>query len=246
MGGGRSDISDGGRMPSSTVEEEGRSTSTRGERVSPAEAEPAVLSAFHAAASQQLKRLMADGVQRDTASVQLMDKMLQHGAGEAAGLPGVLENTKCTSPQLQHVVSVTGYTHVQAAKTLLLKEEIGQLRRQGHGTTALIDVLQKRLRFTAQSSNASDENSSTPAAHQPHKKLKRDEDGQHELLWPPLHEPGLRGGLVEIGGGGLAEMRPTMKKRHPEDAPPPLHKRPKLRLPALPLEACDAPPPAPT
>ena len=94
----------GGRMPSSTTDE-GGSTSTTDARVSPAEAEPAVLSAFHAAASQQLKRLMADGVQRDTASVQLMDKMLQHGAGEAAGLPGVLENIKCTSPQLQHVVS---------------------------------------------------------------------------------------------------------------------------------------------
>ena len=238
-------LNTGGRMPSSSTDE-GGSTSTTDERVSPAEAEPAVLSAFHAAASQQLKRLMADGVQRDTASVQLMDKMLQHRAGEAAGLSGVLENIKCTSPQLQHVVSVTGYTQVQAAKTLLLKEEIGQLRRQGHGTTALIDVLQKRLRFSAQPSDASDENSSTPAAHQPHKKLKRDEDVPHELLWPPLHEPGLRGGLVEIGGGGLAEMRPTMKKRHPDDAGPPLHKRPKTRLPALPLEACDAPPPAPT
>ena len=219
-------------MPSSTTDE-GGSTSTTDERVSAAEAEPAVLSAFHAAASQQLKRLMADGVQRDTASVQLMDKMLQHRAGEAAGLSGVLENIKCTSPQLQHVVSVTGYTQVQAAKTLLLKEEIGQLRRQGHGTTALIDVLQKRLRFSAQPSDASDENSSTPAAHQPHKKLKRDEDAPHELLWPPLHEPGLRGGLVEIGGGGLVEMRPTAKKRWPDDAPPLPHKRPKPRLAAL-------------
>ena len=185
------------------------------------EAEPAVLkaqSAFHAAAGKQLKRLMADGVQRDTASVQLMDQMLHHGAGAAAC------SSACASPHLQHVVSVTGFTQVQAAKTLLLKEEISQLRRQGHGTTALIEQLQKRLRFTAQPSSRSesDENSTAPATHSPHKKLKRNtEEGQHELLWPP----GPRGGLVE--------MRPTAKKRWPDDAPPPPHKRPKPRLTAL-------------
>ena len=185
------------------------------------EAEPAVLkaqSAFHAAAGKQLKRLMADGVQRDTASVQLMDQMLHHGAGAAAC------SSACASPHLQHVVSVTGFTQVQAAKTLLLKEEISQLRRQGHGTTALIEQLQKRLRFTVQPSSRSesDENSTAPATHSPHKKLKRNtEEGQHELLWPP----GPRGGLVE--------MRPTAKKRWPDDAPPPPHKRPKPRLTAL-------------
>ena len=185
------------------------------------EVEPAVLkaqSAFHAAACKQLKRLMADGVQRDTASVQLMDQMLHHGAGQAAC------SLACASPHLQHVVSVTGFTRVQAAKTLLLKEEIGQLRRQGHGTTALIEQLQKRLRFTAQpSSGSDDENSSTsaPAPRPPHKKLKRNEEGQHDLLWPP----GLRGGLVE--------MHPTAKRRWQEDVPPPPHKRPKPRLTAI-------------
>ena len=175
-------------------------------------------SAFHAAAGKQLKRLMADGVQRDTASVQLMDQMLHHGAGAAAC------SSACASPHLQHVVSVTGFTQVQAAKTLLLKEEISQLRRQGHGTTALIEQLQKRLRFTAQPSSRSesDENSTAPATHSPHKKPKRNtEEGQPELLWPP----GPRGGLVE--------MRPTAKKRWPDDAPPPPHKRPKPRLTAL-------------
>ena len=225
------------------------------------EAEPAVLkaqSAFRATAGKQLKRLMAEGVERDTASVQLMDQMLHHGAGAAAC------SSACASPQVEQIVSMTGFTQVQAAKTLLLKEEIAQLRRQGHSTAALIEQLQKRLRFTAQPSSRSesDENSTAPRAQReaglghnpphnaphnpPHKKLKRDDDVPHELLWPPLQAPGLRGGLVEIGGGGLAEMRPTMKKRHPDDAGPPLHKRPKTRLPALPLEACDAPPPAPT
>ena len=225
------------------------------------EAEPAVLkaqSAFRATAGKQLKRLMAEGVERDTASVQLMDQMLHHGAGAAAC------SSACASPQVEQIVSMTGFTQVQAAKTLLLKEEIAQLRRQGHSTAALIEQLQKRLRFTAQPSSRSesDENSTAPRAQReaglghnpphnaphnpPHKKLKRDDDVPHELLWPPLHEPGLRGGLVEIGAGGLAEMRPTMKKRHPDDAGTPLHKRPKTRLPTLPLEACDAPPPAPT
>mmetsp|Transcript_13788 Transcript_13788/g.27960 ORF Transcript_13788/g.27960 Transcript_13788/m.27960 type:complete len:220 (+) Transcript_13788:74-733(+) len=189
---------------------------------SSAEVEPAVLkaqSAFHTVASQQLKRLMADGVQRDTASVQLMDQMLQYGAGPAAC------SSACASPQLQHVISVTGFTRMQAAKTLLLKEEIGQLRRQGHGTTALIELLQKRLRFTAQPSSRSDENSSAPATRQPHKKLKRDEEGHQDLLWPPLHasQAGLRGELVE--------MRPATKKQRPDDAPPP-HKRSKPRLTA--------------
>ena len=195
-------------------------------------------SAFHKAATQQLKRLMADGVQRDTASVQLMDQMLQHGAGPVAC------SSACASPQLQSVVSATGYTPVQAAKILLLKDEISLLRRQGHGTTALIEQLQKRLRFTAQPSSRSDENSSAPATHQPHKKLKRNEEGPHELLWPPLHDS--QPGCVKAGlRGGLVEMRPVPKKRRPDDALPPLHKRPKPRLPALPLEAYDAPP-APT
>ena len=202
------------------VGKNGMPSSTPGGGGSQAEAEPAVLkaqSAFHAAASQQLKRLMADGVQRDTASVQLMDQMLQHGAGPVAC------SSACASPQLQSVVSATGYTPVQAAKILLLKDEISLLRRQGHGTTALIEQLQKRLRFTAQPSSRSDENSSAPATHQPHKKLKRNEEGPHELLWPPLHDsqPGLR---------GLAEMRPATKKRWPDDDPPPPHKRPKPRL----------------
>ena len=189
------------------------------------EAEPAVLktqSAFHAAAGKQLKRLMAEGVQRDTASLQLMDQMLHHGAGAAAC------SSACASPHLQHVVSVSGFTDVQAAKTLLLKEEIVQLRRQGHGTTALIEQLQKRLRLTAQPSSRSesDENSAAPASHPPHnpphKKLKRStEEGQHELPW----RPGPRGGLVE--------MRPTAKKRWPDDAPPLPHKRPKPRLAAF-------------
>ena len=189
------------------------------------EAEPAVLkaqSAFHAAAGKQLKRLMAEGVQRDTASLQLMDQMLHHGAGAAAC------SSACASPHLQHVVSVSGFTDVQAAKTLLLKEEIVQLRRQGHGTTALIEQLQKRLRLTAQPSSRSesDENCTAPASHAPHnpphKKLKRStEEGQHELPW----RPGPRGGLVE--------MRPTAKKRWPDDAPPLPHKRPKPRLAAF-------------
>ena len=204
------------------------------------EAEPAVLkaqSAFRATAGKQLKRLMAEGVERDTASVQLMDQMLHHGAGAAAC------SSACASPQVEQIVSMTGFTQVQAAKTLLLKEEIAQLRRQGHSTAALIEQLQKRLRFTAQPSSRSesDENSTAPRAQReaglghnpPHKKLKRDEEGQHELLWPPLHEPGLRGGLVEIGGGGLMEMRPTAKKRWPDDAPPLPHKRTKPRLAAL-------------
>ena len=202
-------------------------------------------SAFRATAGKQLKRLMAEGVERDTASVQLMDQMLHHGAGAAAC------SSACASPQVEQIVSMTGFTQVQAAKTLLLKEEIAQLRRQGHSTAALIEQLQKRLRFTAQPSSRSesDENSTAPPAQReaglghnpphnaphnpPHKKLKRDEEGQHELLWPPLHEPGLRGGLVEIGGGGLVEMRPTAKKRWPDDAPPLPHKRPKPRLAAL-------------
>jgi len=198
------------------------------------EAEPAVLkaqSAFHAAAGKQLKRLMAEGVERDTASVQLMDQMLHHGAGAAAC------SSACASPHLQHVVSVTGFTQVQAAKTLLLKEEIVQLRRQGLGTTALIEQLQKRLRFTAQPSSRSesDENSTAPATHHPphnpphnppHKKVKRSsEEGQHAMLWPPCPR------------GGLVEMRPAAKKRWSEDAAPPLpletHKRPKPRLAAL-------------
>ena len=191
--------------------------------------EPAVAkahAAFQAAAKQQLKQLMASGVEGDTASVRLMDTLLSaHGAGPATA------SAACASPQLQHVVSVTGFSPLQAAKTLLLKEEISQMRRQGHGTTALIEQLQKRLRFASHSDSRSDENSSAPAALQPHKKLKRAEEGHADLVWPlpqPHATPGLRGALEEVPS-------PSKKKRRPEDAGSTTHKRPKPRL-----AACDA------
>ena len=98
---------------------------------------------------------------------------------------------------------------LQAAKTLLLKEEISLLRRQGHGTPALIEQLQKRLRFA--SSNTADKISSAPA--QPHKKLKRSEEG-HDLLWPLLQDS-------QPGRGQLAcEGRLAVKKRLPDDVAP--------------------------
>ena len=166
--------------------------------------EPAVASAqnaFCVAAKQQKKQLMAAGIESDMASIQLMDLLLQHGSGAAS--------SGCQSSQLQqHVVSVTGFTELQAAKTLLLKDEISLLRRQGHGTPALIEQLQKRLRFA--SSSTADENSSAPV--QPQKKFKRNEEGHDQ--WPPLQDS-------QPGRGELAcEGRLAVKKRLPDDVAP--------------------------
>jgi len=49
------------------------------------------------------------------------------------------------SPSFQHIVASTGFSPAQASKTLLLKEEISHLRRQGHSTETLIEQLKTRL-----------------------------------------------------------------------------------------------------
>ena len=170
---------------------------------------------FKDTAKLQLKQMMACGAESDAAELELMDRLLHHGASEKAC------SAARASPQLQHVVSVTGFTPTQAAKTILLKEEIGHLRRQGHGTEGLIATLQKRLRF--QPSSRSDENGPQAPLQPQQKKLKRNDEG-HDFRWPPLPDSprSLRGGLPDV--------RRSAKKRRPAEdgvvSPP---KKPKPR-----------------
>ena len=104
--------------------------------------DPAVSAAkatFQTTATQQLKGLMSQGVESCQASTQLMDELTNHRAGQAGG-------AVWNSPHLQDVVASTGFSPALAARTLLLKDEITQLRRQGHSTATVIEQLNRRLR----------------------------------------------------------------------------------------------------
>jgi len=97
------------------------------------DADPAVQSAqaaFRTTASQQLKRLVAQGVEEDAASSCLMDELIQHRSPQSAA---------SSSQSLQQIVERTGFSREHASKTLLLHQEIARLRSEGHSTATLIE-----------------------------------------------------------------------------------------------------------
>lgn len=156
--------------------------------------------AFAATAATQLKGLMADGVDGGAASTQLMDELLQHRGLGHQGLGGAGGDrlSVWNSPDLQHVVRSTGFSEAQAARTLLLRDEIAQLRLQGHSTPALIDQLNRRLRnASGRRKERTHENAGrpSPAWTQQAKKLKLsgDELGAFSAAraLPALPDPGV-------------------------------------------------------
>ena len=76
---------------------------------------------FKITASKQLKRLLSHGVNPGDASTELLDELTQHRAGISTCIA-------MSSPHMQHVVASTGCSHALGMRTLLLKEEITQLR----------------------------------------------------------------------------------------------------------------------
>lgn len=102
--------------------------------------------AFRNTASQQLKRLMAEGVDGTVASSRLMDELLANRASQATSAAAASSSAQ----SLQDVVSRTGFSREQASKTLLLLDEIRRLRREGHSTATLIEQLHRRLRNAGQ------------------------------------------------------------------------------------------------
>lgn len=138
---------------------------------------------FRSAASGRLKRLMAEGVEGGAASSQLFDELLEHRAESGP-----------SSPSLHSVMERTGVNPVHASKILLLKEEIGRLRVEGHSTPALIEQLQRRLREGGQRPAGLDENREqasarrTPGSAASKKRRVGDEGAVTSLAPPRLQE----------------------------------------------------------
>ncbi|KAL3893330.1 MAG: hypothetical protein SGPRY_014306, partial [Prymnesium sp.] len=117
--------------------------------------------AFRSTASQQLKRLQAEGIEGEVASHLLMDELVQHRSSHSA--------SAASSSQLQHVVERTGFSREQASKALLLHQEITCLRGEGHSTAGVIEQLHGRLRKFGQLSRTSwDENGETTSHRRLH------------------------------------------------------------------------------
>lgn len=127
--------------------------------------------AFQSTANRRLRSLLALGVDGGAASAALLDDLIApHAAGgwgsssgasgggsggsgassaTAAATSGGATATAAaagSSLSVQHVVDCTGASVACASKILLLKEEIGRLRREGHSTANLIGLLRERLR----------------------------------------------------------------------------------------------------
>ena len=141
---------------------------------SDADGEPAVReakAAFRTAAAQQLKCLMAEGIEGGQASTHLMDELTRHRAQQSGG-------ASWSSSRVQEVVTSTGYSPDLATRTLFLKDEISQLRRQGHTTATVIEQLQRRLqsagrrRKAAAHENAGQPSSYRASHHHPGKRQK--------------------------------------------------------------------------
>lgn len=156
-----------------------------------ATADPAVTSAqaaFRTTANQKLKRLLAQGVDAGAASSQLLDEIIPQRAPRSP--------SASHSADVQQLMISTGFCSTQASQTLLLKEEIALLRRQGNNTATVIDKLHKRLRDAGHSGLGSDENeeqgsSSSWRLHgmpQPkkHKISEESDSGMLASPWPPM------------------------------------------------------------
>lgn len=157
---------------------------------------------FRATVSQQRKLLVSGGLEGPRASLQLMDQLIQHRLGSVAS---------CSSDDaladLQAIVSATGFAPAQAARTLLLKNEISHLRSEGHSTADVIHKLDHRLRAVTGLRRRSDENLMCV----PKKKVKHSEESLHPFPNPrPQAEPC----IWDVPTG-----RPLPEKRPREDMP---------------------------
>jgi hypothetical protein len=129
--------------------------------------------AFKSTANRQLRGLLAHGMEGTAASSRLLDDLLLSGSSKsaAAGSGSAIDlstqasssggvasssttststssstSTSTSTSTLQHVVAQTGVSTAHATKILMLKDEIAQLRRDGHSTATVIEQLRERLR----------------------------------------------------------------------------------------------------
>ena len=197
------------------------------------DADPAVQTAqaaFRTTATQQLKRLMAQGVEETDASSRLMDELLPHRPPHASAAAAAA--TASSSQDVQEVVARTGFSPEQASKTLLLHEEIRRLRCEGHSTATVIDQLSRRLRNVGQQTRSRRDENGDQAAH-------------HRTHGGPVtkkHKLAEEGAITTFTGGGecylaRAQTDKSDKRRRDETAPLAQLKKLKLRPPGMSSES---------
>ena len=94
---------------------------------------------FSRASHEERKLLAADGQNAHAASLSLIERLLSHGPRSQAEANA---DTKFIAP----VIERTGFSVEEAARTLLLWQEISSLRKQGLDTVGIVQHLTKRLK----------------------------------------------------------------------------------------------------
>ncbi|KAJ1616610.1 hypothetical protein T492DRAFT_895135 [Pavlovales sp. CCMP2436] len=100
--------------------------------------------AFDRAGQEEHKLLKADGHDARARGLALMERLFALDPSQA----GIVEDVE----RLEPVMDCTGFTADEAARTLLLWQEISSLREQGLSTVDIVQHLTKRLRGASVSS----------------------------------------------------------------------------------------------
>jgi len=166
---------------------------------------------FSATVAHTRKLLVAGGLEAPRASLQLLDQLVQHRLGAVASC-----SSDDAMADMQIIVAATGFAPAQAARTLLLKEEISHLRSQGHSTADVIQQLDRRLRAATGLRHRADENQLC----MPQKKLKLSPESLSK-------SPGTRPPDAYIWGASAAVC---LSEKRPREEVPPSTKAVKLRL----------------
>ena len=98
---------------------------------------------FSRTGQEEHKLLKADGHNSRAASLSLVERLLTPDREPTADMD-----------QLEPVMECTGFSSDEAARTLLLWEEISSLREKGLGTADIVQHLARRLKGTSASARA--------------------------------------------------------------------------------------------
>lgn len=177
---------------------------------------------FSATAAQQRKLLIASGIEPPRVCLQLMDQLVQHRLDRMGSAAAGSSSEALT--ELQTIFSATGFTPAQAARTLLLKQEITHLRGQGNSTAEVIQKLDHRLRAATGLRRRNEENQIGSLCH-PQKKLKlSDERLGGVTTFPASRTPADPRIWPTSTGRSMSDKRPR------EDGAPPPTRGVKVRL----------------
>ena len=194
--------------------------------------------AFRSTARQQLKRLVAEGVDKGAASSRLLDELVQPRPGSGAS-----SSRTPNAQSVQEIIARTGFSREHAAQTLLLHEEIARLRREGHNTATVIESLSSRLKNAGRTRPDFDDENGEHASQRKHahsgpspKRLKLDDGGAitthtltHEADWSFRSPVGTVHALGAEKGGEKGGEKADKRWRE-EAAPSPLAQLKKMKL----------------